>query len=91
MSQEFANPWYDARNKLSPRVFKVPDEPCGSEDVLDFYKVLTDGQSPSVLAVVNAERSGRRVGNLDEVVGQYVTVAGAKRALSKVLKQGRTK
>jgi hypothetical protein len=75
----FPNPWWDARNQLSPREFIVRGLPVASEDVLDFYEVLSDFQVPSVLAVVNGQRAGDNKG--DRVVGQYVTVEGAKRAL----------
>ena len=60
--------------------FKVDDEPIASHDVIDFYTVKDDHQCPSVLAVLNHERAGDTKGG-SRVVGQYVTIAGAKRAL----------
>lgn len=77
----FYNPWYDERNQLSPREFEVSDEPIESFDVLDCYEVLSENQSPSVLVVINHKRTqdSRGFGAYDRVVGQCVTVAGAKR------------
>lgn len=77
----FNNPWYDSRNQLSPQEFEVSDEPIDSFDVLDCYEVLSEHQRPSVLVVINHLRviDPKGKGAHDRVVGQCVTVAGAKR------------
>ena len=75
----FQNPWHDKRSQLSPVHFTVADDPVESFDVLDFYECTEPGQVPSVLVVMNSKRAGDTAG--DRVVGQYVTVEGAKRAL----------
>lgn len=85
----FPNPWWDSRNTLSPREFQVLREPVASFDAIDCYKVLSEHQQPSVLAVLNRDRElssaladtlkGR--GAYALIVGQYVTADGAKRSL----------
>lgn len=81
--KQFINPWYDSRNELSPQKFEVADFPIASFDVIDCYEVLSEHQRPSILAVLNhklaLDQKGK--GAYDRVVGQYVTVAGAQKAL----------
>jgi hypothetical protein len=78
----FPNPWYDVRNELSPREFEVADEPIESVDVVDIYEVLSEHQRPSVLVVLDRKRANLgSKGGETSVMGQYVTVDGAKRAV----------